>query len=95
MRRIDEERLRALRNDLPIERALDHLDVPTARRGSRTTFRCPVCRTHRTARHPRQNLLRCFGCERSFNPLELAMAARGWSFLETVRRLEEILAREG
>lgn len=88
---ISNEYLRALRNDLPLDRVIARLEIPTGRRGRRTTFRCPLCRTHHTVVDPRSNLGRCFRCARSFNPIDLAMAERGCTFLAAIRELAAIL----
>jgi DNA primase len=81
---IPADRLRALRNDVPVLAVISDLEIPTKRRGARLTFRCPECRGFNTATHPRTNLARCFSCQRNFNPIEVVMAERGTSFLEAV-----------
>lgn len=82
--------LRILRNDVPVLAVIFALRIPTKKRGTRLTFRCPDCGGFQTATNPRTNLARCFSCERNFNPIELVMAERGSSFLEAVRQVDAL-----
>lgn len=93
MTRFSPEHLRALRRDVPLASVIEDLRIPVFRRHSRGVFRCPVCRTPHAALHPRLNLARCFRCERNFNPIDLVIAERGWSFPVAVRYLDNMLAR--
>lgn len=88
---IPADHLRALRNDVPVLTVIAELGTPSARRGSRRTFRCPGCRQFHTAVNQRMNLARCFLCRRNFNPIDLVMAERNSTFLEAVRYLEGLL----
>ncbi len=81
----------ALRNQITIDRACNELDVPTKYSEGYLRFLSPVCSEFNTATSSRTNLGRCFGCARSFNPIDLAMVAGRMSFLEAVDRLEELL----
>ena len=93
MRTVSQGLLRRLRNDVPVADVIDQLCVPTARRGTRRTFRCPRCKGFHTGVHRRTNLARCFCCKRNFNPIDLVMAERGWPFLDAVRYLgDEVVA---
>lgn len=83
------ERLRALRNDVPVLAVLSQLGIARKMRGRRLSFRCPACGRFHTATKPSTNLAHCFACERNFNPIDLVMAERGWSFLQAVRYLED------
>jgi DNA primase len=89
--RIPPELLYRLRNDVDIASVLERLGIPTGRRGGRLTFRCPDCAHSSAALIPYQNLGRCFHCQRNFNPIDLVMAERGFSFLEAVDYLERLL----
>lgn len=86
---IPAERLRALRNDVPVLAVISQLAIAKKMRGRRLAFRCPACGRFHTATQPRTNLARCFACERNFNPIDLVMAERGWSFLQAVTYLED------
>lgn len=88
---IPAEHLRALRNDLPILAVIERLRIPTKKRGTRLTWRCPQCGRFHTATNLRTNLARCFSCKRNFNPIDLAMAENGSSFLEAVEYLGHLV----
>ena len=92
MTRIHSERLRRLRNDVPIVELIAELGIPVSRRGSRSVFRCPTCEDFASAVNPRTNLARCFRCRRNFNPIELVMAERRLRFLDAIAYLEGLLA---
>ena len=95
MRRICATHLRKLRNDISVGAVIDDLHIPTGRRGTRSTFRCPSCATYLTAINPRTNLARCFRCQRNFNPIDLAMEECGYGFLQAVRYVEVLLRAQG
>ena len=90
MKSISADHLRALRNDVPGLAVIVDLCIPTRKRGSRLTFRCPACKSFHTATNHRTNLARCFHCERYFNPIDLVMAERDCLFLQAVNRLESL-----
>jgi DNA primase len=87
------ERLRAIRNDLPM-----HITI--ARLGPRAPlskqiegyfrFRCPACRELRATVNPRNNLAHCFCCGRNYNNIDLLIAL-GHDFLPAVELLEQWL----
>ncbi len=87
MRTVSRDVLRRLRNEISIAEVIDQLHVPTARRGTRRTFRCPRCERFHTGVNRGANLARCFRCERNFNPIDLVMIVCGWTFIEAVRYL--------
>jgi len=93
MNRIPPDLLRQLRNDVVITRVIEHLGIPSNLRGQRLTFRCPDCSTFHAKTNPYRNLARCFLCQRNFNSIDLVMAERGYSFLEAVEYLEDLLLR--
>jgi DNA primase len=83
--------LRQLRNDVDLTKVIQHLGIPTKRRGQRLMFRCPDCGNCHAAKSSYRNLARCFHCKRNFNAIDLVMAERGYSFLEAVDYLEGLL----
>ena len=90
MRHLSAERLRTIRNELRIESVMETLGLQVKRRGSRLAFRCPSCGTFHTTATPKQNLIRCFLCKRSFNPIDLVIAARRWTFFQAIAYLEDL-----
>ena len=95
MNRPTAEHLYHLRNDIPIDRLIEHhLRWPSKRRNGIFRFLCPVCQEYRTATKPTTNLGRCFCCERNFNPIDFVMAAKLCDFLQAVAYLEPFLPKK-
>lgn len=88
--RIEEFRLRAIRNEIAISTVVSHLEIPTKVRGQRIQIRCPQCGRFHTAMNEQTNLARCFPCRRSFNVIDLVMAERGLDFPAAVALLEGV-----
>ena len=90
MKRLCPDRLRALRNAVDVGLLAERLGLVVPNHGRRRRFLCPLCRRCHTTLASRGNVAQCFCCGRSFNPIDLVMAARGCSFLEAVRYLESL-----
>lgn len=54
-------------------------------------FMCPLCHDFDTAVNPTTNLARCFRCRRNFNPIDLVMTVKRYSFMQAVHYLQPIL----
>ena len=93
MRRFSNEELWSIRNEVPIRALIKNLSIPTKDTEVRVVVLCPICKEFQGSVHPKENLLRCFGCQRNFNPLELFMAARQISFHTAAKALIEALQR--
>ena len=82
--------LRALRNDVPIYRLLEHLDLPVKLSEGYARFLCPRCHEFHTATNPKTNLARCFRCRENFNPIDLVMLCKRYNFLDAVTYLRRL-----
>lgn len=92
MSRISAQRLRRIRNDIPIDNVIQYqLDIPAKFREGFFRFVCPGCGEFNTATNPKTNLARCFTCSRNFNTIELVMLVKQIDFLQAVRLLENNL----
>ena len=90
--RIPAAHLRRLRNEIPIvELVRAPLDWPTKVQEGYLRFLCPLCHDFHTATNPKTNLARCFRCRTNFNPIDLVMTVKKYSFLEAVAFLEKFL----
>lgn len=89
MKRLSDQRLRALRNRVPINDVIRELDMPAKEVEGYFRFLCPVCRDFHTATNPETNLARCFRCQTNYNPIDLVMTVRRLSFLDAVRYLTQ------
>lgn len=88
---ITRQRLWQLRNQVPLDRLFVVLAIPTKHSEGYLRFLCPLCRDFNTATNPRTNLVRCFRCQRNFNPIDLVMLAEGISFLEAIDYLSPLV----
>lgn len=94
MKRITNEELVRLRNEVPMSIVLEGLGVAERPRRRRREFACPHCGGLHLAIHPRENLARCFRCAKSFNPIDLVIAVCGVRFLEAVAAVQGFAAGE-
>jgi DNA primase len=92
-KRFDDELLRRLRNEIPIDWLIQHLDWPHKCRDGRFVFVCPSCDESETAIKRETNLGRCFHCKTNFNPIDFTMAARDYDFVQAVESLLSLLPR--
>jgi len=90
--RYSKAELRKLRNDIPIDRVIaDILNQPNKVSEGYFRFPCPVCSEFTTAINPKTNLARCFSCRKNFNPIDMIMAVKTYSFVQAVDYLMEII----
>lgn len=89
---LSKKHLRELRNRIEIIPLIaDVLDIVYKTHDGRFRFMCPECHDFDTAVNTSTNLARCFRCERNFNPIDMTMAVKRYSFIQAVRFLEPIL----
>lgn len=88
MKRFTDEQLRQVRNGVPVRLVIEALlQLPYKEIEGVYRFLCPVCREFETGINPHTNLARCFRCKKNFNPIELVMADKGLSFVQSVNLL--------
>jgi DNA primase len=88
MRRFSEDELFAIRNQVPMRAVIIELSgLPNKEIEGVFRFLCPFCNEFQTGVHEKTNLARCFRCCRNFNTIELLMASRALSFVESVKLL--------
>ena len=86
------EHLRHLRNRIEmIPLIADVLELLYKNHDGRFRFMCPLCREFDTAVNTDTNLARCFRCQRNFNPIDIVMIVKRYSFMQAVRYLDPIL----
>lgn len=77
--------LMKMRNNIPIDRLIaDVLKQPNKVSEGYFRFLCPVCSEFTTAVNPRTNLARCFSCRKNFNPIDMVMTVKIYSFTQAV-----------
>jgi hypothetical protein len=90
--RFSADALRALRNEIPIDRLIEaELSIPAKRSQGVFRFLCPVCNEFQTAVKPATNLARCFRCEMNFNTIEITMRVKKIGFLDSAAYLTDLL----
>ena len=92
-KRFDDELLRRLRNEIPIDALIRRLDWPHKHRHGRFAFVCPRCGESDSAVNPETNLGRCFRCETNFNPIDFTIAVHDYDFVQAIELLLPLLRR--
>ncbi len=90
---IEDERLRRLRNDLPMAvtiAALGRHGPPSKMSEGYFRFLCPQCNDLRATVNPKNNLAHCFGCLKNLNNIDLLMGLN-YDFRSAVALLEQWL----
>jgi DNA primase len=91
-RTLSKTHLRDLRNRIEIIPLIaETLELLFKTRDGRFRFMCPLCHDFDTAVNPETNLARCFRCQRNFNPIDIVMTVKRYSFMQAVRYLDPIL----
>ncbi len=86
------EELHALRNAISIRSLIEEsLGIPCKEVEGVFRFLCPKCSEFQTAVNPKTNLSRCFRCQENFNSIEIVMADRKLSFVESVKILKQLV----
>lgn len=89
-RAIPAERLRRIRNDLPVAvaiAALGRAGPPSKIRDGRFCFLCPRCGEMLAYVNPRTNLAHCFACHVNLNTIDL-LRVLGYDFRSAVALLD-------
>ena len=86
------QELYRLRNSIPIDVLIEkELAIPSKISEGFFRFLCPLCNEFQTAVNPKNNLGRCFRCEKNFNTIDMVMVWNGIGFVDSVKYLQTIL----
>jgi DNA primase len=89
---LSKDHLRELRNRIEIIPLIaEVLELLYKTQDGRFRFLCPLCHDFDTAVNPATNLARCFRCQRNFNPIDLVMTVKRYSFMQAVHFLQPLL----
>lgn len=84
--------LRLLRNRISIDTLITStLNIPFKYSENYLRFLCPLCGDFHTATNPKTNLARCFRCQKNFNPIDMVMIVKNFSFVQAVGFLKSLL----
>ena len=87
-KRYSKKMLRMLRNAIPVDLVIaDLLKQPNKISEGNFRFLCPNCGEFNTAVNPKTNLGRCFSCKKNFNPIDIVMSVKTYSFTQAVEYL--------
>jgi len=88
-KRFSDQELFELRNRIPIRLLIkNELNIPCKIIDQVFRFLCPLCNEFNTSTNPRTNLARCFRCEKNFNPIDIVIACKKMSFVQSVNFLK-------
>jgi len=91
---LSKDHLRELRNRIEIIPLIAQvLELLYKTQDGRFRFLCPLCHDFDTAVNVNTNLARCFRCQRNFNPIDLVMTVKRYSFIQAVHYLQPCLDR--
>jgi hypothetical protein len=91
---LDKDHLRQLRNRIEtIPLIANVLDMTWKIDDGRFRFLCPSCHDFDTAVNTKTNLARYFRCQRNYNPIDMVMTVKRYSFIQAVQFLQPILKR--
>lgn len=89
---LSKEYLRELRNRIEIiPLIVDVFEIIYKTHDGHFRFMCPLCHDFDTAVNTKTNLARCFRCNRNFNPIDMTMTVKHYSFMQAVHFLQPIL----
>lgn len=89
------QELYRLRNSIPIDVLIEkELAIPSKISEGFFRFLCPLCNEFQTAVNPKNNLGRCFRCEKNFNTIDMVMSWHNIGFVDSVKYLQTILKQD-
>lgn len=89
-RRFSAQELYSLRNEIPVCGLIEKvLGIPSHMAEGVFRFLCPSCGEFNTAVNSKNNLARCFCCEKNFNTIDLVMIVEKMDFVKAVHFLKD------
>ena len=88
------QQLFQVRNEIDIDWLINE-KLPIERQfNSIWRFQCPVCQQFNTATQKKNNLARCFSCQKNFNTIDLMIYSKKMDFVPGVQFLLSLLERK-
>lgn len=89
------EYLYRIRNDISIPYLLEHvLRYPCRQSQGYFRFICPKCLEYNTSVNTKNNLARCFTCQKNFNNIDLVMQIKDMPFTKSILFLHSFLPKQ-
>ncbi len=88
------QQLFQVRNDIDIDWLINDKLHLERQFNSIWRFQCPVCQKFNTATQKKNNLARCFSCQKNFNTIDLVIYSKEVNFVPSVQFLLELLEKK-
>ena len=88
------QQLFQVRNDIDINWLINEKLQLERKFKSIWRFQCPVCHQFNTATQKKNNLARCFSCQKNFNTIDLVIYCKKINFVPSVQFLLSLLEKK-
>ena len=88
------QQLFQIRNDIDIDWLINEKLQLERQFKSIWRFQCPVCQQFNTATQKKNNLARCFSCQKNFNTIDLVIYSKKINFVPGVQFLLSLLEKK-
>lgn len=94
MKPFTKQQLFQIRNDIDIDWLINDKLYLERQFNNIWRFQCPVCQQFNTATQKKNNLARCFDCQRNFNTIDLVIYSKKMNFAPSVQFLLSLLEKK-
>ena len=88
------QQLFQIRNDIDIDWLINEKLQLERQFNNIWRFQCPVCQQFNTATQKKNNLARCFSCQKNFNTIDLVIYSKKINFVPGVQFLLSLLEKK-
>ena len=88
------QQLFQIRNDIDIDWLINEKLHLERQFNNIWRFQCPVCQQFNTATQKKNNLARCFSCQKNFNTIDLVIYSKKINFVPGVQFLLSLLEKK-
>ncbi len=88
------QQLFQVRNDIDIDWLINEKLQIERQFKSLWRFQCPICQQFNTATQKKNNLARCFNCQKNFNTIDLVIYNKKVNFVPAVQFLLALLEKQ-
>jgi len=88
------QQLFQVRNDIDIDWLINEKLHLQRQFKSIWRFQCPICQQYNTATQKKNNLARCFSCQKNFNTIDLIIYSKKVNFVPSVQFLLSLLEKK-
>ena len=88
------QQLFQVRNDIDIDWLINDKLYLEQQFNSIWRFQCPACQKFNTATQKKNNLARCFSCQKNYNTIDLVIYSKKVNFVPSVQFLLSLLEKQ-